>query len=476
MPLPTQGGGRHRVPLLLAGFSAPDDALVRMSFRGGKQDAAALEGHPVPPLRRDAGRRARLGHALGLVAAVMLLLAPAASAEPPANDNFEDAKELTNPLPIEVPATNVEATKESGESISFFGAGHSVWFEWEATATEWVTIGACGSDFSTVIGVFTGNDVANLTRIVSGNSAEGPHCPYREREYTFRASAGSAYVIGVDGNSFGFPEAPAPSVEGAVALRIESTPPPDNDDFASPADLTSTGKIYDFEPENRFYFARLEGYNWTATKEAGEPDHEGDPGGASVWYEWTAPATGTLRMSACCFAFPVVGIYTGDSVDALTEVPTQSEFPPELTAQVTGGQSYRIAVDGRFDEVSGEPAKVYFAVSAAMILPPLPAPSIGSSDSPPRDLVAPETTISKQVLKRKPPIWSFHFRSTEPGSTFECRLDKRPFAKCGSSKTFKHTKPGRHTLKVRAIDPSGNVDPWPAVAHFAVPSGVKPHR
>jgi hypothetical protein len=65
-----------------------------------------------------------------------------------------------------------------------------------------------------------------------------------------------------------------------------------------------------------------------------------------------------------------------------------------------------------------------------------------------------------------PPIWIFHFSSTEPGSTFECKLDKRPFAKCGSSKMFKHAKPGRHTLKVRAVDPSGNVDPSPAVARF----------
>ena len=35
-----------------------------------------------------------------------------------------------------------------------------------------------------------------------------------------------------------------------------------------------------------------------ATKEVGEPDHDGQAGGASQWFLYTAPAAGTLRMSS----------------------------------------------------------------------------------------------------------------------------------------------------------------------------------
>lgn len=94
-------------------------------------------------------------------------------------------------------------------------------------------------------------------------------------------------------------------------------------------------------------------------------------------------------------------------------------------------------------------------------------PPVGNASVTP-DKTPPNTKISRRVLKRMPPIWSFRFSSNEPGSTFECKLNKRPFKKCQASKTFRRLKPGHHTFKVRAVDPSGNVDRSPAVARFTV--------
>jgi large repetitive protein len=55
----------------------------------------------------------------------------------------------------------------------------------------------------------------------------------------------------------------------------------------------------------------------------------------------------------------------------------------------------------------------------------------------------------------------FRFSSTEPQSSFQCKLDKRKWRACGNP--FKRSvKPGRHLFKVRAIDRFGNVDPSPA--------------
>jgi hypothetical protein len=399
------------------------------------------------------------------VALAMLALPANALAAAPLNDNFAGRQPLNGTLPIVETASNVEATKEgvSGEWISVFAAGHSVWFEWEATATQWTTIGACGSAFPAVIGVFTGSELATLTKVAAGNTGEGPHCPFMEREYTFKAVVGTDYVIGVDGNSYTGPE-PVPVVtEGEIELRIEATPPPPNDDFADAADLTAAGKSYELESPEPFYFARLESYNWAATKETGEPDHQGDPGGASAWYEWTAPANGTARMSMCCFASPLLGIYTGTSVGALTPLPTESEFPPEVRAQVIAGQTYWIAVDGAFDEGTGEAAQAFYSINVSMNLPPPPA---GLPAPPPPK--QPETAITKSVFSQQARSARFLFSSTVAGSSFQCKLDKGEFKPCSSPRAYKHLKPGRHAFRVRAVGPTGLLDESAAVGRFSI--------
>jgi CSLREA domain-containing protein len=62
----------------------------------------------------------------------------------------------------------------------------------------------------------------------------------------------------------------------------------------------------------------------------------------------------------------------------------------------------------------------------------------------------------------------FRFSSDMPGSTFECKLDKKPFKKCRAPKKYKGLKPGKHVFKVRATDTQGRVDPVPAKKKFRV--------
>jgi uncharacterized repeat protein (TIGR02059 family) len=53
---------------------------------------------------------------------------------------------------------------------------------------------------------------------------------------------------------------------------------------------------------------------------------------------------------------------------------------------------------------------------------------------------------------------SFTFDSTEPGSTFECRLDAGTWTACTSPATIGPLADGPHTFDVRATDPAGNTD------------------
>jgi len=62
---------------------------------------------------------------------------------------------------------------------------------------------------------------------------------------------------------------------------------------------------------------------------------------------------------------------------------------------------------------------------------------------------------------------TFAFASDQPGSSFQCKLDRAPFKPCRS--TFRRrVRPGRHSLRVRAVNSAGLLDPTPAVFRWKV--------
>jgi hypothetical protein len=93
------------------------------------------------------------------------------------------------------------------------------------------------------------------------------------------------------------------------------------------------------------------GTNKDATKELGEPNHAGEIGGASVWFQWTAPADGETTIETCGSDFDtLLAAYTGAAVNALTEVEGNDDvcgFQSSISFTAEEGQTYRIAVDGR---------------------------------------------------------------------------------------------------------------------------------
>jgi hypothetical protein len=99
--------------------------------------------------------------------------------------------------------------------------------------------------------------------------------------------------------------------------------------------------------------------------------------------------------------------------------------------------------------------------------PPPPPPPGGGGGS---DTTPPQTKITKGPGKKLAQGKAkFSFTSSEPGSTFTCKLDKKKAARCRSPKTYSGLKPGRQTLSVWATDAAGNKDPTPAKRSFRVP-------
>jgi hypothetical protein len=75
------------------------------------------------------------------------------------------------------------------------------------------------------------------------------------------------------------------------------------------------------------------------------------------------------------------------------------------------------------------------------------------------DTTRPDTTITLN-----PPAVTnqanatFGFTSSEPGSTFQCKLDAGAFAPCAGPQMYSALPNGKHTFQVAAIDAAGNID------------------
>jgi hypothetical protein len=82
------------------------------------------------------------------------------------------------------------------------------------------------------------------------------------------------------------------------------------------------------------------------------------------------------------------------------------------------------------------------------------------------DTNPPETTITKAPKRKSPkPKARFKFQSNEAGSSFMCKLDRKPFKVC-SSPFKKKVGVGKHKFRVYAVDAAGNEDATPAKAKF----------
>ena len=255
-----------------------------------------------------------------------------ASQAAPSNDNFVNAQLLAGASGTTT-GTNVEATAEDfepdhdGEPVT-----HSVWYK-ITPATGTVTIDTFGSDFDTVLAVYTGTSVVNLTYVTSND--DDTSCACAQSAVTFDSVAGTTYRIAVDG--FG-------GAVGSISLHWGFTvppPPPSNDNFANATSLTgATGT--------------KTGTNVSATAETGEPDHAlvptPSPAIHSVWYS-LRPGAGTVTFDTFGSDFDtVLAVYTGTSVNSLTRVTSNDDDPLTTQSQVTfnaaAATTYWIAVDG----------------------------------------------------------------------------------------------------------------------------------
>ncbi len=182
--------------------------------------------------------------------------------------------------------------------------------------------------------VSTGSSVSHWDNTASPNQLMEPnirsdltHSVQPPQDLTFSLLADIGWV------GTGPPPSPTPTPS-----------PPNNDNFANAQVISGcTGSVT--------------GSNVGATHEPGEPSHDSanppDPGAASVWYQWQAPSSGSTTITTAGSDYDtMLGVYTGNSVGALTAIAKNDDVDPAIiitsavTFNATAGITYEIAVDG----------------------------------------------------------------------------------------------------------------------------------
>jgi len=120
--------------------------------------------------------------------------------QPPANDHFENATNLESTLSADVSAVTTYATKQTGEPNHTGNAGgKSVWWRWRAASSGSVEITTFGSNFDTMLALYTGNTVSTLTQVAANDDSTECGSGCRQSKITANVVAGQVYSIAVDG-------------------------------------------------------------------------------------------------------------------------------------------------------------------------------------------------------------------------------------------------------------------------------------
>jgi hypothetical protein len=278
------------------------------------------------------------------------------------NDAFAQAKVLGPAIPATATGTTAGATKEAGEPAHGSGGPFSsLWFRLDADRTGIVTLSTTGSAFDTVLALYKGSELGKLTKVAANNDAG---VGITTSLLQFSMEAGTTYYIAVDGNR----GATGAYVLTATGSPISQAPANDMADFP-----TNSGNGVSFTQSGSIL---------GATAQSGEPALAGLSATRSVWFTYTAPATGRLVVDTVGSDFnSVLGVYSGTSgvfsslklLAANDDIAT-GNLQSSVSLPVTSGTTYIIKVDGRKSSTGSYTLRGTFSAP----LPSCPAPATAS--------------------------------------------------------------------------------------------------
>jgi hypothetical protein len=201
----------------------------------------------------------------------------------PANEQCEGALELTNALPYSMNTASAGATGDPTPACAA-AVTKSVWFSFVPTLNGLAQITTCGSDFDTVLQVYSGS--CSSLSSVTCNDNNGPLCAGSQASVSFHANAGTRYWIQAGGSA---------GSSGNLVIKASSV---GNDICAGALPL----------PPGASHFM-----NTSTASSEGDPSQVcGWSVGKGVWFSFTAPGDGEATISTCGSTYDtVLQIYSG---------------------------------------------------------------------------------------------------------------------------------------------------------------------
>jgi hypothetical protein len=232
--------------------------------------------------------------------------------------------DCTNAIMLDLSTNYTFSTADAGSpsdptNICSAPFGKGVWFSFHAPRNGVLTLSTCGSDFDTVIGIYTGQ-CGSLT-FFSCADDNGPACPGAQASLSFPVTVDTTFYIVVGGKN---------GAGGNLQFTASISPPP-NDQCTGAIALTN----------DMPYVMNTAG----ATGSNAPPICENNFGPYGVWFSYTPITTGPLAISTTGSDIStIIQIFTG-ACGNLKQVACAQGLPA-LQFQATNGITYLLYVTG----------------------------------------------------------------------------------------------------------------------------------
>jgi hypothetical protein len=245
------------------------------------------------------------------------------------SDNFRSRRTMTGNEAIGL-VYNKFFTFESGEPPQFRGHGNtnSAWWTYTPPANGLLKIDALGTGPETTsLAIFVGDSFQSMIPLARRDA------PVRDFNLQMPVTAGVAYQLQATTGDGGFQQLNLRLTPKKIANSWFGT-----DGFEDRPKVTGASAI-------------LVGNAAGTTIESGEPSHnKGQPNANTLWWSWTAPATGRVNIDGLGSRTGPIGLaaYTGTSLFGLAQVAQNFENPDKvrLDFPVEAGATYSIVVNG----------------------------------------------------------------------------------------------------------------------------------
>lgn len=280
----------------------------------------------------------------------------AAQAAPPPNDAFA-ARTTVAAIPYKDAQSTVEATAEPGEPESPCGpAGKSVWYQFTPATDLVLRADTLGSDFDTVLAVWTGADLASLSSVACSDDVINA-----QSIVVFAAEAGTTYIFQAGGYggaagalSFHLRSVDAGTISGTVTDQVTGAPLPnvcvdvvDADFFSFNSTITDAAGEYRVPVRSGSYKAVF--YDWCDERN----DHR------TEWYAGKADIESADEIQVTA-----PGAAEGIDVSLAPSCPGYGDFPfpqligtPGADTLVGGPESEILCGFGGDDRIRGAGAR-----------------------------------------------------------------------------------------------------------------------